>query len=99
MKTVRFLMRIFLCAVLFLSPGSSSAYEMKSVKGDETVSSDKSIVVEVPEIRKKLKTPITVDFMGVGLDYVMDFLSEATDVNIVPGSGVKLSERRPTRIG
>ena len=89
-------MRIFLCAVLFLSPGSSSAYEMKSVKGDETVSSDKSIVVEVPEIRKKLKTPITVDFMGVGLDYVMDFLSEATDVNIVPGSGVKLSEKKVT---
>lgn len=69
---------------------------MKSVGGDNTVSSDKSIVAEVPEIRKKLKTPITVDFMEVGLDYVLDFLSDATGVNIIPANGVKLSEKKVT---
>jgi general secretion pathway protein D len=68
---------------------------MKSVKGDDTIGNN-SAVVEIPEIRKKLKTPITVDFMDVGLDYVIDFLSEATDVNIIPGSGVKLSEKKVT---
>ena len=56
----------------------------------------KSGIVEIPEIRKNLKTPITVDFMDVGLDYVIDFLSEATNVNIIPGSGVKLSEKKVT---
>jgi len=86
--------RILLSVILFLIPEASFAYEMKSVKGDATVSSDKSIVIEIPEIRKKLKTPITVDFMDVGLDYVIDFLSEATEVNIIPGSGVKLSEKK-----
>ncbi|MDO8603212.1 MAG: hypothetical protein Q7O04_05140 [Candidatus Omnitrophota bacterium] len=90
------MIRILLCIVLFLSPGACFAYEMKSVKGDSSVTSDKSSIVEIPEIRKKLKTPITVDFMDVGLDYVMDFLSEATDVNIIPGSGVKLSEKKVT---
>jgi len=88
------LMRIFLLTALLLNPNVSFAYEMKSVKGDDSVSSDKSVVVDVPEIRRKLKTPITVDFMDVGLDYVLDFLSEATDVNIIPGSGVKLSEKK-----
>jgi len=88
------LMRIFLLTALLLNPDVSFAYEMKSVKGDDSVSSDKSVVVDVPEIRRKLKTPITVDFMDVGLDYVLDFLSEATDVNIIPGSGVKLSEKK-----
>jgi len=87
-------MRIFLLTALLLNPDVSFAYEMKSVKGDDSVSSDKSVVVDVPEIRRKLKTPITVDFMDVGLDYVLDFLSEATDVNIIPGSGVKLSEKK-----
>ena len=87
-------MRIFLLTALLLNPNVSFAYEMKSVKGDDSVSSDKSVVVDVPEIRRKLKTPITVDFMDVGLDYVLDFLSEATDVNIIPGSGVKLSEKK-----
>ena len=91
---MNFLIRIFLFIILFLSPEVSFAYEMKSVKGDDSVSSDKSTIIEVPEIRKKLKTPITVDFMDVGLDYVIDFLSEATDVNIIPGSGVKLSEKK-----
>ena len=91
---INFLIRIFLCMILFLSPGVSFAYEMKSVKGDYSVSSDKSAVVDVPEIRKKLKMPITVDFMDVGLDYVLDFLSDATGVNIIPGSGVKLSEKK-----
>lgn len=90
---MNFLMRILLCIILFSSPGVSFAYEMKSVKGDDTIR-DKAGVVQVPEIRKKLKTPITVDFMDVGLDYVIDFLSEATDVNIIPGNGVKLSEKK-----
>jgi general secretion pathway protein D len=88
------IIRAFLLIILLLSPEVSSAYEMKSVKGDDSVSSDRSIVVEIPEIRKKLKMPITVDFMDVSLDYVIDFLSEATDVNIIPGSGVKLSEKK-----
>jgi len=73
----------------------SFGYEVKSVKGDN-VNIDKSSIVEVPEIRKKLKTSITVDFMDVGLDYVIDFLSEATDVNIIPSAGVKLSEKKVT---
>ena len=90
---MNFLMRILLCIILFSSPGVSFAYEMKSVKGDDTIR-DKAGVVQVPEIRKKLKTPITVDFMDVGLDYVIDFLSDATDVNIIPGNGVKLSEKK-----
>ncbi len=90
---MNFLIRAFLCIILFLSPEVSFAYEMKSVKGDDTIG-DKAGVVQIPEIRKKLKTPITVDFMDVGLDYVIDFLSEATDVNIIPGSGVKLSEKK-----
>jgi type II secretory pathway component GspD/PulD (secretin) len=91
---INFLMRIFLCIILFLSPGVSFAYEMKSANGNDSVSSDKSAVVDVPEIRKKLKMPITVDFMDVGLDYVLDFLSEETGINIIPGSGVKLSEKK-----
>jgi hypothetical protein len=59
------LLRIFLLAALLLSPDASFAYEMKSVKGDDTVK-DTMGIVQIPEIRKKLKTPITVDFMGVG---------------------------------
>lgn len=82
---------------LFPNPAASYAYEMKSVNGNDDISSEKSSnIVEVPEIRKKLKTPITVDFMDVGLDYVIDFLSDATEVNILPGSGVKLSEKHVT---
>ncbi len=93
---MNFLVRIFLCVVLFLSPEACFAYEMKSVGGDESVSTDKSVIIDVPEIRKKLKTPISVDFMDVGLDYAIDFLSDATGVNIIPGSGVKLSEKKVT---
>ena len=89
-----FLICIFLCLFLFFSPKVSSAYEMRSVKGDDV--SSQSTVVATPEIRKKLKTPVTVDFMDVGLDYVIDFLSDATDVNIIPGNGVKLSEKKVT---
>jgi len=92
---MNFLIRIFLCIILLLSPEVSFAYEMKSVKGNDT-SEAKSGIVEITEIRKNLKTPITVDFMDVGLDYVMDFLSEATNVNIIPGNGVKLSEKKVT---
>src|SRR3989338_5009623 len=81
--------------ILFPNLMVSHAYEVKSIKGSEDTSSGvSSNIVEVPEIRKKLKTLITVDFMDVGLDYVIDFLSEATDVNIIPGNGVKLSEKK-----
>jgi len=78
----------------FLSQ-ASYAYEMKSVKGDENTQT-KSGIIEITEIRKNLKTPVTVDFMEVGLDYVIDFLSEAASVNIIPGNGVKLSEKKVT---
>ncbi|MFA5388134.1 MAG: hypothetical protein WC312_00065 [Candidatus Omnitrophota bacterium] len=93
---INFIARILLVMALFLSPEASFAYEMKSIQGDDTVGDKAGIVAEIPEIRKKLKMPITVDFMEVGLDYVMDFLSEATGVNIIPGSGVKLSEKKVT---
>nr|MBU1328427.1 hypothetical protein [Candidatus Omnitrophota bacterium] len=92
---MNFLIRIFLCIILFLSPEVSFAYEMKSAKGNDT-SEARSGIIEITEIRKNLKTPISVDFMDVGLDYVIDFLSEATNVNIIPGSGVKLSEKKVT---
>lgn len=93
---LKHIFKIILCAALLFSFSVFSyAYEMKSVKGDED-SGDKAGIVEIPEIRKNLKTPITVDFMDVGLDYVIDFLSEATNVNIIPGSGVKLSEKKVT---
>jgi len=51
-------------------------------------------IVRVPEIRKRLKIPISVDFKDVGLDYVLGFLSEATGVNIVPSSGIDMEEKK-----
>lgn len=98
MKKSDFGFRYFYIGLLFFCifvNNNLYAYEMKSAKGDNAIN-DTQGIVEVPEIRKKLKTPITVDFMDVGLDYVIDFLSEATDVNIIPGSGVKLSEKKVT---
>ncbi|MEE8317972.1 MAG: hypothetical protein V3S13_03585, partial [Candidatus Omnitrophota bacterium] len=53
-------------------------------------------LVKIPEIRKRLKVPISVDFKDVELDYVLDFLSDATDVNIVPSSEIDLEEKKVT---
>ncbi len=53
-------------------------------------------IVKIPEIRKRLKIPISVDFKDVGLDYVLNFLSEATSVNIVPSSGIDMAEKKVT---
>ena len=87
---------IFLCLTmgLFLWAIDLAAYEVKSLKGDEE--SDELLIVEVPEIRKKLELPVTVDFREVSLDYVIDFLSDATGVNIILGSGVAPSEKKVT---
>ncbi|MDP2920826.1 MAG: hypothetical protein Q8O12_00455 [Candidatus Omnitrophota bacterium] len=51
-------------------------------------------IVKIPEIRKRLKIPISVDFKDVGLDYVLSFLSDATGVNIVPSSGIDMAEKK-----
>jgi general secretion pathway protein D len=53
-------------------------------------------IVRVPEIRRRLKIPISVDFKDVGLDYVLNFLSDATGVNIVPSSGIDMAEKKVT---
>src|SRR3989338_2085494 len=87
---------IFLCLTmgLFLWAIDLAAYEVKSLKGDEE--SYELLIVDVPEIRKKLELPVTVDFREVSLDYVIDFLSDATGVNIILGSGVAPSEKKVT---
>lgn len=53
-------------------------------------------LVKVPEIRKKLKIPISVDFQDVELDYVLSFLSDATGVNIIPSSQIDMEEKLVT---
>ena len=50
----------------------------------------------VPEIREKLEMPITLEFRDVGLDYIMDFLTDATGVNIIASSDVHPKERKVT---
>jgi len=86
---------IILVMVLIISTsGLVSAYEVKSLKGGEDLSSH--AILEVPEIRKKLGTPITVDFRDVNLDYVLDFLSDATDVNIITGNTVEPQDKKVT---
>jgi len=59
---------------------------------------EKKIVslVKVPEIRKRLKIPLSVDFKDVELDYVLNFLSEATGVNIIPSSDIDMAEKKVT---
>ncbi|MDP2912086.1 MAG: hypothetical protein Q8N76_07135, partial [Candidatus Omnitrophota bacterium] len=59
---------------------------------------DKKIapIVKIPEIRKRLKIPISVDFKDVGLDYVLSFLSDATGVNIVPSTAIDMTEKKVT---
>ncbi|MBU1006536.1 MAG: hypothetical protein KKH08_02950 [Candidatus Omnitrophica bacterium] len=85
---------IILCCFLFFSAGTSYAYETRSLKskGDP----DKYDVVNVSEIKEKLKIPITVDFRSVSLDYVLDFLSDASGVNIITGSGVEPEDKKVT---
>jgi len=85
---------ISLIIILFFSAGDLCAYEVKSLK--DAGDTHGGAIVEVPEIRKKLQTPITVDFRGVNLDYVLDFLSDATGVNIISGSTVDPSEKKVT---
>ncbi len=53
-------------------------------------------LVKVPEIRKRLKIPISVDFKDVELDYVLAFLSDATGVNIIPSSEIDMDEKGVT---
>jgi len=53
-------------------------------------------LVKIPEIRKRLKIPISVDFKEVELDYVLGFLSDATGVNIVPSSEIDMAEKKVT---
>ncbi len=85
---------IFLFIILFFPAADLGAYEVKSLEhgGDREGLS----IVEVPEIRKELQTPITVDFRDVNLDYVLDFLSDATGVNIILGSSVGADEKKVT---
>lgn len=53
-------------------------------------------LVRIPEIRKRLKIPLSVDFKDVELDYVLDFLSDATGVNIIPSSEIDMTEKKVT---
>ena len=85
---------IILLGFFFFFAGTSYAYEVKSLNDQE--GTDKYSIVEVPQIREKLKTPITVDFRDVNLDYVLDFLSDATGVNIITGSTVKSEDKKVT---
>jgi len=82
---------VFLIFVLLFYSQGLSAYEVKSFKDEKDA--DGYAIVDVPEIRKDLKTAITVDFREVRLAYVLDFLSDATDVNIISGSDVDLKKK------
>ena len=64
----------------------------------DTLEKEKKItsLVRVPEIRKRLTIPLSVDFKDVELDYVLDFLSDATGVNIIPSSDIDMTEKKVT---
>lgn len=85
---------IFFFIFLNFNAGSLFAYEVKAIDSGKEV--DKFSIVEVPKIREKLQTPISVDFRDVSLDYVLDFLSDATGVNIISGSTVKPQDKKIT---
>lgn len=51
-------------------------------------------LVKVPEIRRRLKIPISVVFDDVELDYVLGFLSNVTGVNIIPSSEIDMEEKK-----
>ena len=90
----RFITAVFLPVIFLIWIMPATAYEVKSLKDGSDV--DKFSIVEIPEIRKKLDMPITVDFRDVSLDYVLDFLSDATGVNIILGNMVKADEKKVT---
>ena len=56
----------------------------------------KVTLIKVPEVRKRLKIPISVDFKDVELDYVLSFLSDATGVNIIPSGEIDMEEKKVT---
>ncbi|MBU1147946.1 MAG: hypothetical protein KKD11_06290, partial [Candidatus Omnitrophica bacterium] len=85
---------IYLFIGLLVLPGSIFAYEVRSLKDSDDA--EKHSIVDVPEIREKLETLITVDFRDVSLDYVLDFLSEATGVNIISGQSVESEDKKVT---
>lgn len=85
---------IILLLTLFFYAHDSWAYEVRSLKAEDDV--NRNSIVDIPEIRSQLDTSITVDFRDVSLDYVLDFLSDATDVNIILGSGVKAEDKKVT---
>ncbi|MDO8603211.1 MAG: hypothetical protein Q7O04_05135 [Candidatus Omnitrophota bacterium] len=51
-------------------------------------------IIKIPEIRKRLKIPISVDFKDVELDYVLGFLSDTTGVNIVPSTEIDMADKK-----
>lgn len=53
-------------------------------------------LVEIPQIRKDLKKPVTVDFRDIPLSYILAHLTEATGVNIVPVEDLKLKDMKIT---
>ncbi|PIP67606.1 MAG: hypothetical protein CO035_01290 [Candidatus Omnitrophica bacterium CG_4_9_14_0_2_um_filter_42_8] len=53
-------------------------------------------IVKVPEIRKRLKIPISIDFKDVSLDYVLGFLSDTTGVNMIFSTEIDMAERKVT---
>jgi general secretion pathway protein D len=79
---------------LCLGASQIDAYEVRSLNDGGELG--EVSIVDVPQIRQKLETPITVDFRDVGLDYVLDFLSDATGVNIISGNSVNPSEKKVT---
>ena len=85
---------VYLFIGLIILPGIVSAYEVRSLKDSDDI--EKNSIVDVPEIREKLETLITVDFRDVSLDYVLDFLSEATGVNIIAGPSVEPADKKVT---
>ncbi|MDP8230340.1 MAG: hypothetical protein P9L93_04465 [Candidatus Gorgyraea atricola] len=85
---------IYLFIGLLILPGTIFAYEVHSLRDSDDV--EKYSIVDVPEIREKLQTLITVDFRDVSLDYVLDFLSEATGVNIIAGPSVEPEDKKVT---
>ncbi|MBI4335829.1 MAG: hypothetical protein HY589_04155 [Candidatus Omnitrophica bacterium] len=56
----------------------------------------KTPLVEIPQIRKDLKKPVTVDFRDIPLSYILAHLTEATGVNIVPVEDLKLKDMKIT---
>lgn len=88
------LLAVLLWLFFFILLSGGYAYEVKRLQDTEELND--SSVVEIPEIRRQLETPITVDFRDVNLDYVLDFLSDVTGVNIISGSSVDPQDKKVT---